>query len=84
MKENDLISRQAAIKMLFDGFDYVDDESFGYILAQLKTMPSAQPEINLEDIKKYCEERGLTITTREWYDELISYYQMRLKGGKNE
>ena len=30
--------------MLFDGFDYVDDESFGYILAKLKTLPAAQPE----------------------------------------
>lgn len=42
---DDLINRQAAINMLFDGFDYVDNESFGYMLAKLKTLPSAQPTL---------------------------------------
>lgn len=40
-KSLDYISRDMTIKMLFDGFDYVDNESFGYLLAKLKTLPAA-------------------------------------------
>ena len=33
---------------------------------------SAQHEITLEDIKKYCEKRGLVILTSEFYNEMKS------------
>ena len=43
--------------------------------SDLDDLPSAQPEITFEDIKKYCEKRRLVILTREFYDEMKSRLQ---------
>lgn len=36
----------------------------------IEDLPSAQPEITFENLRKYCEKRHLVILTREFYDEM--------------
>lgn len=36
----------------------------------IRSLPSEQPVITFEDVKKYCEKRHLVILTMEFYDEM--------------
>jgi len=66
----DPIERQAAIEVFADAHP-LDYNAQSY-LAKIKALPPAEPEITLEDIKKYCEKRGLVILTSELYNEMKS------------
>lgn len=75
----DLIERQAAIDALNalekDGHAYVNGAFFETILRDevkrvLEELPSALPEITMEDIEEYCRKRCLIVITNELFHEM--------------
>ena len=68
---SDLIDRQAAI----EGLKKIPDLTvYAYcsFLDMLMNMPSAQPEITMENIEDYCKKRCLCIVTDEFLFKLMS------------
>lgn len=56
---DDYISRQAAIDLLFSSFDFIDNESFGYILGELKMLSSDDVRKNRRAVK-VIHDSGMT------------------------
>ena len=76
--KNDLISRQAAIDALEQmRIFYSRDDcpniyaEYKRIIDEINNLPSAQPEITADDVKKYCLPRNLAVITSEFYEELL-------------
>ena len=72
----DTIYRQAAIDAVHKNYDTIlDFKSDGRTVADsfediINTLPSAQPEITEEDVKKYCRERCFAIVDGELFEEM--------------
>lgn len=87
---NDLISRQAAIDFIAAWHLCNPNEprwSDNEVVNFLKSRPSAQPEITLEQVNEFCEERGFVVLTKEEYQWLKSLKskaeEYRWNGGGN-
>lgn len=78
MTDRKMIYLEDAIDALCDNCDNVQAVCPHYPCKQYTTieeLPSVQPKITFEDLRKYCEKRRLVILTREFYDEMKSTLQ---------
>ena len=80
--KDDLISRRKAIDATWFDPSYTDPLNvLTEVRDRLEVLPSAQPEITVDQVIEFCEKNGLVVHSLSYFRWLLSRYEQGRKDG---